>query len=169
MKIAPSKVVSVHYTLTEKTADGKQIESTRGGEPLVWLYGVGQMIPDFEKNLAGKTAGDAFAFGIDAANGYGEFDPEALAEVPMEVFAIENGKVPEGLLTIGRVLPMQDNHGHAMQGTIVSVGFDSVKIDFNHPMAGVDLFFTGTVEAVRDAEASELAHGPVHGPGGHHH
>jgi FKBP-type peptidyl-prolyl cis-trans isomerase SlyD len=44
-----------------------------------------------------------------------------------------------------------------------------VKIDFNHPMAGVDLFFTGHVANVRDAEQAELDHGHIHGDGGHHH
>ncbi len=168
MIIAANKVVSVHYTLTEDTADGQLVETTTGGQPLVFIFGVGMMIPDFEKNINGMAIGDKFAFGIEAANAYGIQDPAAIVEVPKHVFE-ENGKIPDGLLDVGNMLPMQDQEGHQMQGMVAWVGEDKVKLDFNHPMAGVDLFFTGHVEAVRDAEPIELEHGHVHGDGGHHH
>lgn len=168
MLIAPNKVVSVHYTLTEGSADGQLVESTNGQEPLSFIYGVGMMIPDFEKNLAGMKAGDKFAFGIVAANAYGEYDDAALVEVPKKVFESE-GKIPDGLLEVGNMLPLTDQEGNHFQGMVAHVSLTTVKIDFNHPMAGVDLFFSGHVEAVRDADPSELEHGHVHGPGGHHH
>jgi FKBP-type peptidyl-prolyl cis-trans isomerase SlyD len=56
-----------------------------------------------------------------------------------------------------------------MQGLIVKVNPDTVEVDFNHPMAGIDLYFTGHVAGVRDASAEEIAHGHVHGEGGHKH
>lgn len=168
MVIEPKKVVLVHYTLTESTADGPQIESTNGGEPLGFIFGVGMMIPDFESNLKGLKAGDTFAFGIKAANAYGEYDETALVEVPKNMFE-SDGKIPEGLLEVGRVLPLTDQQGNHFQGTVAWVGLEKVKLDFNHPMAGVDLFFSGKVEQVRDADPMELEHGHVHGAGGHHH
>lgn len=168
MVIETNKVVSVHYTLTEGTAEGQLVESTNGGEPLVFIFGAGMMIPDFERNLAGMKVGDKFAFGIAAANAYGEYDANALVEVPKTIFE-DNGKIPDGLLEVGNMLPLQDQDGNRLNGMVAWVGLDKVKLDFNHPMAGVDLFFTGHVEALRDAEAEELAHGHVHGPGGHHH
>jgi FKBP-type peptidyl-prolyl cis-trans isomerase SlyD len=168
MVIETNKVVSVHYTLTEGTAEGQLVESTNGGEPLVFIFGAGMMIPDFEHNLAGKKIGDTFSFGIPAANAYGEYDANALVDVPKSIFE-DNGTVPDGLLEVGNMLPLQDQDGNRLNGVVASVGLDTVKVDFNHPMAGVDLYFTGHVEALRDAEAEELAHGHVHGPGGHHH
>ncbi len=168
MTIEPNKVVLVHYTLTEGDAQGDQIESTQGGEPLGFIYGVGMMIPSFEENLAGLKAGDDFAFGIAAADAYGEYDESAIVEVPKKMFETD-GKIPEGLLEIGNVLPLTDQEGHHFRATVAWVGLDKVKLDFNHPMAGVDLFFTGKVESVRDADPTELAHGHVHGSGGHHH
>ncbi|MCC6459550.1 MAG: FKBP-type peptidyl-prolyl cis-trans isomerase [Saprospiraceae bacterium] len=168
MVIEPKKVVLVHYTLTESTADGQQIESTNGGEPLGFIFGVGMMIPDFESNLLGLKAGDTFAFGIKAANAYGEYDESALVEVPKNMFE-SDGKIPDGLLEVGRVLPLTDQQGNHFQGTVAWVGLEKVKLDFNHPMAGVDLFFSGQVEQVRDADPMELEHGHVHGSGGHHH
>lgn len=168
MVIEEKKVVLVHYTLTEGTADGEQIESTEGREPLGFIYGVGMMIPDFEANLKGMKSGDKFAFGIKAASAYGEYDETALVEVPKTMFEME-GKIPDGLLEVGRSIPLTDQDGNRFQGTVAWVGLEKVKLDFNHPMAGVDLFFSGHVELVRDAEAVELEHGHVHGAGGHHH
>jgi FKBP-type peptidyl-prolyl cis-trans isomerase SlyD len=126
------------------------------------------MIPAFEANLKDLKKGDTFAFGIPAAQAYGEYDDNALVEVPKQIFEHE-GKIPDGLLEVGNVLPLQDQEGNRLQGMVAWVGLDKVKLDFNHPMAGVDLFFTGHVESVREADPSELAHGHVHGPGGHHH
>jgi len=168
MTIEQNKVVVVHYTLNEGTPEGQLVESTTGSEPLAFIYGVGMMIPAFEANLVGLTIGDTFAFGIPAAEAYGVYDETALVEVPKQIFEHE-GKIPDGLLEVGNVLPLQDQEGNRMQAMVAHVGLESVKLDFNHPMAGVDLFFTGHVENVRDAEASELEHGHVHGAGGHHH
>ncbi|MBN8678778.1 MAG: FKBP-type peptidyl-prolyl cis-trans isomerase [Chitinophagales bacterium] len=168
MTIESNKVVSVHYTLNEGTAEGQLVETTQGGAPLVFIYGIGMMIPAFEANLSGLKAGDTFAFGIAAAEAYGEYDETALVEVPKQIFEHE-GKIPDGLLEVGNVLPLQDQEGNRLQGMVAYVGLETVKLDFNHPMAGVDLFFTGHVDSVRDADPSELAHGHVHGPGGHHH
>lgn len=160
--------MSVHYTLTESTADGQLVETTQGGEPLAFIFGIGAMIPDFEQNLNGLKAGDTFAFGIEAAKAYGAYDDTALVEVPKNIFEVD-GKIPDGLLEIGNVLPLTDQDGNHFQGMVAWVGLDKVKIDFNHPMAGVDLYFSGSVADVREADATELEHGHVHGPDGHHH
>jgi len=168
MTIAPNKVVSVHYTLTENNAEGELIESTVGTDPMAFIYGVGSMIPDFEKNIEGLKIGDAFSFGIKAADAYGEYDERMLVEIPKHNFENE-GKIPEGLLEVGNTLPFNDPEGHQLEGMVAYVGLENVKIDFNHPMAGVDLYFTGSIAGVRDAEAAELAHGHVHGEEGHDH
>ncbi len=168
MIIEANKVVGVHYTLTEGNPAGQTVESTKGQAPLVFIFGVGMMIPDFEANLAGMKIGDEFSFGIEAKNGYGEYDEKAIVEVPKTAFMHE-GKIPDGLLEVGNMLPLQDENGNRLDGMVAWVGLDMVKIDFNHPMAGVDLWFSGTVDTLRDASADELAHGHVHGEGGHHH
>ena len=168
MIIEAKKVVSVHYTLTEGTPEGQLVETTNGGEPLAFIYGVGSMIPDFEKNLAGLKAGDKFAFGIEAANAYGVYDETALVEVPKNMFEVD-GKIPAAAGDVGGAFTLTDQDGNRFNGMVAWVGLDKVKLDFNHPMAGVDLFFTGHVEAVRDADPTELSHGHVHGPEGHHH
>ncbi len=167
MIIEKNVVVSLHYKLQEDNAAGALIEETFGSEPMVFLFGTGQMIPEFERQLAGKKTGDPFAFGIQSADAYGEFDPEAMAILPLSSFVID-GKLETEMLVPGRQIPMSDNEGNRLIGTIMEVKEEGVVLDFNHPMAGQNLYFTGKIEYLRRAELSEIAHGHVHGPGGAH-
>ena len=168
MVIEEKKVVAVHYTLTEGSADGTLVESTLGSEPLVFIYGIGQMIPDFEANLKGMKPGDPFAFGIQASDAYGEYIKDEIIELPKWTFEVD-GEIPDGLLEIGNTIPMMDQSYNSLEGTVLAIGEENVKVDLNHPLAGVDLFFTGHIESIRDAEPEELEHGHVHGEGGHDH
>jgi FKBP-type peptidyl-prolyl cis-trans isomerase SlyD len=161
MKIDKHKVVTLHYKLQEKDAEGDMVESTFGSEPLKFLYGVGAMIPKFEAELAGKQKGDEFAFGIESAEAYGEYNPEAIAPIPKEAFVVD-GEVNEDLLQVGRVIPMKDQEGNQLLGTVMEIGEDQVKMNFNHPMAGVDLYFSGQIEEVREATSEEVEHGHAH-------
>lgn len=168
MVIEKNVVVSLHYRLTEGDVQGELVEETFGSQPLVFLYGAGQMIPEFERQLSGKAVGDNFSFGINSEDAYGEQDPDAIVLLPIETFEYE-GKIDEDMLKPGNIIPMSDDQGNRLNGMVREVTPDGVIIDFNHPMAGVNLYFTGTIESLRPATETELAHGHVHGPGGHDH
>ena len=165
MKIQPEHVVSLTYDLYTPQEDGNEafVESATEEQPLAFLFGAGQMIPKFEEHLSTLSTGDDYDFLIDAAEGYGEYDEEAVTNLPIEMFK-ESGK-PE----IGDVLPLQDQNGHHFQGQVVSIAEDSVIMDLNHPMAGQQLHFKGKILNVRPATPEELSHGHAHGPDGHHH
>src|SRR3982751_928485 len=164
MKIAPNHVVSLTYDLyTDQNGTEALVESTTQEQPLTFLFGVGQMLPKFEENLSTLSTGDSYDFRISAADGYGEYDDKAVANLPLEMFkdAPEPPKV-------GEILPLQDNNGNRFQGQVVSVTEDSIIVDLNHPMAGQELHFKGKILNVRPANADELSHGHAHGPDGHH-
>lgn len=165
MKIAPKHVVSLTYDLYTKNDDGAEglVESATQEQPLTFLYGVGQMLPKFEENLSSLSTGDSYDFRLSAEDAYGVYDEEAVANLPLEMF--KDVDMPG----IGNVIPLQDNHGNRFQGQVVSIAEDAVVVDLNHPMAGQELHFKGNILEVRPATADELAHGHVHGPGGHHH
>ena len=165
MKIEPQHVVSLTYDLYVKQEDGTEalVESATEEQPLTFLYGAGQMLPKFEENLSTLSTGDQYDFRLTAEDAYGQYDDEAVANLPKEMF--KGTEIPE----IGSVLPLQDNNGNHFQGQVVSVAEDSVIVDLNHPMAGQDLHFKGNIINVRPANPEELTHGHAHGPDGHHH
>jgi FKBP-type peptidyl-prolyl cis-trans isomerase SlyD len=165
MKIAPKHVVSLTYDLYIKDEDGKEglVESATEEQPLTFLFGEGQMLPKFEENLNSLSTGNPYDFHLAAGDAYGEYDEEAVANLPKAMF--QGTDMPE----IGSSLPLQDNNGNRFQGQVVSIAEDSVIVDLNHPMAGHDLHFKGNILNVRPATPEELSHGHAHGPDGHHH
>jgi FKBP-type peptidyl-prolyl cis-trans isomerase SlyD len=165
MKIEPQKVVSLTYDLYVEDENGKEglVESATEEQPLTFLFGAGQMLPRFEENLSTLSTGDNYDFRLSAEDAYGNYDEEAVADLPLSMFA--NTDMPG----IGSILPLQDNQGNRFQGKVVSIGEDSVIVDLNHPMAGQELHFNGKILNVRPATPEELSHGHAHGPDGHHH
>ena len=149
MKIKPQHVVSLTYDLYVKQDSGVEelVESATEEQPLVFLYGAGQMLPKFEENLSELSTGDPYEFRLSAEDAYGNYDDEAVASLPKEMF--QGTDIPE----IGSMLPLQDNHGNHFQGQVVSIAEDSVIVDLNHPMAGQELHFKGKIVNVRPATA----------------
>ena len=168
MTVDPNTVVSLHYKLTNHKT-GEQIEETSENQPMEFLYGIERIIPLFEENIHGLKAGDTFEFSIPSAQAYGDKNDDHVALIPISVFFDETGKVDETQIKVGAVLPMTDNEGNHLRGTILEIKDETVTMDFNHPLAGTDLFFQGTILAVRTATQEEISHGHSHGEHGHHH
>jgi len=161
MLITRNKVVRIDYTLS---ADDQQIiDSSEGGEPLSYLHGGGNIIPGLEAALEGKRAGESLSVRIAAAEAYGERDDDLVQSVPREMFEDSDA------IQVGMQFQSGDPDGNTRVVTVVGTDADSVTVDGNHPLAGVPLNFAVTIVEVRDASSEELAHGHVHGPGGHHH
>lgn len=167
MSEATHKVISLDYKLFRDTTEGEMIETTEGKQPLVFLSGVQQMIPEFEAQVVKLSAGDNFSFGIKAENAYGTKSKEAVIELPKDMFMKEGKMVEE--VAVDNILPLQDQNGQIVPAKVVSINEASVTVDVNHPLADQDLHFTGTVVEVREATKEEVEHGHAHGPGGHQH
>lgn len=161
MQICRNKVVRFDYTLTDDNA--QVIDSSEGGEPLTYLHGSGNIIPGLESALEGKRAGESLKVRITAAEAYGERDADLVQHVPREMFEDSDS------LEVGMQFQSGDPDGETRIVTVVGTDADSVAVDGNHPLAGVPLNFAVTIVEVRDASSAELAHGHVHGPGGHQH
>lgn len=165
MKVAPNKVVSLTYTLT--LSSGEVADQAGSDRPFMFIHGIGQTLEAFDANLDGLAVGERFSFELTAEQGYGVRYDENVVAIPREVFAGPN--VPEDLIQVGNTVPMQDNQGNYMEGIIQSFDEEKVMMDFNHPLAGEALRFSGEILEIRDATDEELDHGHVHGPGGHQH
>ncbi|MDX2003517.1 MAG: FKBP-type peptidyl-prolyl cis-trans isomerase [Chitinophagales bacterium] len=168
MKIEKDTVVSLTYELKAGDAQGPVVEKVDESAPFVFLFGSGHLLKDFEDNLMGLEPGKSFEFTINSDNAYGAFSDDAVIDIPKNVFEVD-GRIEDGLLNEGNYLTLEDQHGNPLRGKVTQVGNENVKMDFNHPLAGHDLHFKGGVVDVRKATETEIAHGHVHGPGGHHH
>ena len=182
MKAEKNKVVSLTYELI---VDGVLADKADETRPLEYIHGTGMLLSKFESEVEGKEPGEEFAFTLTPEDGYGTYDATRLVELPKEAFMID-GKVREDLLVIGKMIPMVNDSGQVVNGRVYLVTDDKVIMDFNHPMAGKTLNFTGKVVEVREATEKELkkghpcrhhndedcchkGKGECHGEGKHHH
>lgn len=158
--IAKDSVVYFNYTL--KDDEGNVLDQSQG-QPLAYLHGYGNIIPGLEKQLLDKKVGDKFTTSIAPEEAYGEYSDEYVQEVPKTNFqGVDN-------IEAGMQFQSQTDDGHVMLVTVRDVQDDIVIVDANHPLAGKTLHFDVEVVEIREATAEELAHGHVHGAGGHHH
>jgi len=165
MKITHLSVVTLDYTVSNTS--GEVLDTTEGREPLVYLHGSGYLVPGLENALHERVVGDSFEITVPAADAYGEYEESLVQEVPGELF--DGMEVAEGDTFVA-----DTDDGHRPV-TIIEVSEEFVKVDANHPLAGMDLHFKVSVKDVRAATAEEIAHGHIHGEEGcghdhgHHH
>lgn len=166
MKIDNKKAVQFHYTLRDESAGNVELESskTQGGDPVAYLHGYGNIIDGLEEAMAGKQAGDTFSVSIPAEKAYGERNEGSVQRIPVKHLLVKPGTK----LKPGMVVHVQTEHG-ARQVVVIKAGQFNVDVDTNHPLAGKQLGFDIEIVDVRDASEEEIAHGHVHGVGGHHH
>lgn len=159
MSIQKDSVVLFNYTL--KDDGGKVIDGSEGGEPLAYLHGHGNIVPGLERQLEGKSAGEKLSVKVAPSEGYGELSKDLIQKVPRRAL--------KGIakITVGMRLHAQTAQGPRAV-TVTAVTGDMVTLDGNHPLAGQNLNFDIDIVEVRPATEEELAHGHVHGPGGHH-
>lgn len=159
MKAARGKVVSFHYTLTDDR--GALLDSSRERGPFAYLHGYGNIVPGLETALEGTEAGFLSTVKVAPADGYGDYNPKAVFEVPRGQFP------PEEDIQVGMQVQGEGEHG-IMNFRVVAVNEQNVVLDANHPMAGKSLNFDVEVLNVREATAQELSHGHVHAHGHDH-
>ena len=160
MTIEDKKVVTIEFTV--KNADTQEvIESSVGGEPLVYLHGFNNLVPGLENELTGKKVGDKYEVNVSAEEGYGVRDEALIQEVPKAAF--------EGIdkVEVGMEFTADGPSGPVVV-EVTKVVDDLVTIDSNHPLAGIPLAFSGEIQEIRDASADELEHGHIHGPSCNH-
>ena len=156
MKIENNKMVSLIYELRENDSNGRVIEALDETRPLKFIYGTGRLLPVFESNISLLKSGDLFNFTLNSEMAYGDKREEMIINVPISVFQID-GVLNEDICTVGNEVPMSDSEGNPLTGVINEITDSYVKMDFNHPMAGLHLYFTGKIVEVREATEKELA------------
>lgn len=156
MKIENNRMVSLIYELRENDSEGMIIESLDETRPLRFIFGTGKLLPVFESNINMLETGDLFKFRLNSEMAYGDKREDMIINVPVSVFEID-GKLNEDICRVGNEVPMSDSDGNPLTGVINEITETYVRMDFNHPMAGFNLFFSGKIVEVREATENELA------------
>ncbi len=158
MNVDKNRLIEAQYTLYAVTEDNKEelIEQTTPERPLAYIHGMGIMLEAFERNLLGLAPGDSFDFYLQPAEAYGEHQPNYVMMLDKEMFFID-GKFNDEVVKVGNIVPMITNDGQQLQGLVLEVTPDQVKMDFNHPLANRTLHFVGSVQEVSEATPEDIA------------
>lgn len=159
MQITENSVVEFHYRLSE---EGREIESSSEQEALVILVGHSNSLPALEEAMKGRQAGDSFNITLPPEKAYGQRRDNALQRIPIKHLQGARRWKP------GMMAWVKTDQGNR-RVTVVKVGKFNADCDTNHPLAGKSLTFDVDIVDVREATASELSHGHVHGRGGVEH
>jgi len=160
MKIEKDAVVTLAYTLKDQS--GSILDQSDEQTPLAYLHGHNNLVPGLEEKLTGASKGDKLQVELKSAEAYGDRNDELVHVVTRKQFE------DAATLEVGMQFeaPVGDE---SMLFTIVAIDKENITVDGNHPLAGVDLNFSVTVLDIRKPTPEELAHGHVHGAGGHEH
>lgn len=155
-----TKVIGFHYTL--KNDAGEVLDSSVGGDPMLYLAGSGQILMALDAAINGLAIGEKKSVSLTAKEGYGEINPAFKMNVKL-------GQFPPGTeVKPGFQFRISNEPGSPMFRVINVLG-EEVFIDGNHPLAGEALHFDVEITESREATEDEIAHGHAHGAGGHNH
>ena len=154
-----NQVISFEYVLTAK--GGKVIDASAKGKPLIFITGMGQIIPGLEAVLLQMGPGQKKTVTIEAKEAYGVHDERA-------IYKVDRSKLPSPEIKIGDIFEVGQGDNFSAV-TITAINGDEITLDGNHPLAGEDLTFAVEIVEKRPATAEELTHGHAHGAGGCHH
>ena len=151
MKAEKGKRISVQYKLYIDDPSGELVEETSEEHPYNFILGSGEQFEAFDKHITGLLKGDTFSFAVDVNDAFGPIDNEAVVEIAKNIFE-HNGKVDESIFEMYNVLPMKDDDGNDYSGVIIAIGEDHISMDFNHPLAGENIWFDGVITDIQEAE-----------------
>jgi FKBP-type peptidyl-prolyl cis-trans isomerase 2 len=142
MKAEEGKIVTIHYTL--KLENGRIFESTEYEPPMSYTHGSGEIVSGMEKGIEGMEVGESKSFVVKPKDGYGEVTLDSLLTVPRE-------HVPQEAREVGSEVTAMGPKGQQITGIVYEVRENTLVVDFNHPLAGVDLYFDVSVISIEDA------------------
>lgn len=138
--------LTFHYTLRDGT--GRVLDTSRGGEPLPFVEGTGQIIEGLEASLLGMTTGEQRQVVVPPEQAYGVHEPDLVQKVPRSRLPVDGIKVGDQFQTgPDRQAPVV---------TVMALEGNEVLLDANHPLAGQELHFEVELMAVRPATGPEL-------------
>lgn len=156
MTIDEHAIVTLSYEVRDGDPQGSLLERMDVNYPFKFMFGVGKMLPGWERRIYGLKSGMGFAFKLDPADAYGIPSKEHVLKMPITMFQNEREQIDPSLLVAGQFVTLTDANGKAVNAKILSWDEQEVTLDANHALAGKTLFFSGAILDVRKPTVDEL-------------
>ena len=157
--MAENKYISVNYELfiEQEGEPSVLVEKTSKDHYFNFVTEMGFTLPDFEAKVKTLNKGDKFDFIIPKEKAYGEYDESKVKALSKDIFRGGNGHFDAETIYPGNVIPMVNAEGMRFDGLVKEVGDNTVTIDFNHALAGMNLHFRGEIIDSHDATPDEIS------------
>lgn len=141
-RVSENDHVKVTYegTLTS----GEIFESSEDTGPLEFTMGTNSVMESFEKAVLGMAVNETKTVTIGPEEAYGHKDQDLIHTVERHLFK-------EKEIKPGMVLGLdikKDGQAHKIPGTVIEADQKKVVVDFNHPLAGHELVYKITLQAI---------------------
>lgn len=156
MTIDDHTIVSLSYEVRDGSPEGPLLEQVEVNHPFKFMFGVGKMLPAWERRLFGLKVGTGFAFKLSPEDAYGVPSKKHILTMPLQQFQDKKGQIKPDLLVVGQFITLTNADGKAVHAKILKWDNDVVTLDANHALAGKTLFFSGAVLEVRQPSVDEL-------------
>ncbi|MBC6993849.1 FKBP-type peptidyl-prolyl cis-trans isomerase [Neolewinella lacunae] len=166
MHVDDHAIVSLSYEVREGGPQGALLERMDVAHPFHFMFGVGKMLPAWERRIFGLKPGMGFTFLLSPEEAYGQPSKDQIWELPIQHFQNEREQIDPSLLVAGQFVTLTASDGKAVNAKILRWNDETVTLDANHALAGMTLFFAGAVLAVRPATVDELIQKRYLGEGG---
>ena len=151
-----NKFITVAYKLyTIEDGDRDFAEEATAEKPFEFISGLGLTLPVFEEKVKDLKTGETFDFIINKEDAYGIYDERQVVALPKKTFEID-GKFDSEHIVEGAIIPLMNAEGQHFNASVSSITDTEVTVDLNHPLAGCDLHFTGSIIETRPATNEEL-------------
>ena len=148
-------IVAAYKMYADINGEHQLLEDTPEDQPFWFISDMGMALPQFDAELSSMHTSDTFDFVIAKAFGENEDHPENEVDLPKSIF-MSDGKLDESVVHTGAVIPVSNGEGHRFNALILEIGEQNIKVALNHPLAGLDLHFVGTVLESRPATEKEI-------------
>ncbi len=156
MTIDDHAIVTLTYEVRDGDPSGPLLERMDVNYPFKFMFGVGKMLPAWERRIFGLKSGMGFAFKLDPEDAYGVPSKAHILKMPLQLFQNEREQIDPALLVEGQFVTLTDGDGKAVNAKILRWDDQEVTLDANHALAGKTLFFSGAVLDVRKPTVDEL-------------
>lgn len=137
--ISVGSQVTAHFTL--KLEDNSVAETTKNGEPSVFVITEDSLQDPVELQLMGKSVGDKIRVKLTPDQAYGESLPANIHTFARNGFADS--------LEPGDIYQFDRPDGSSIPGVILAINDQDVSVDFNHPLAGKRLLVELEIIAIQ--------------------
>ncbi|BCN93569.1 peptidyl-prolyl cis-trans isomerase [Thiomicrorhabdus immobilis] len=127
MRIKKGSRVTFHYELRDEK--GNVLDSTFGGEPVIYIQGEGEIIEGLEEFMEGEEPGFEAKVTIPPEKAYGVSNDDLI------VFAGPENFDDNVEIEVGSAVETEDPEGNTVTFRIIEVTEDKVYLDGNHPLA----------------------------------